>query len=204
MEKIIGDLCSDSSNRCTWGQWKQAFGHAGLEILEDESGFYDDKELSSGEAAEAVRRCKCEPVPEPDLPMPVDVVPAPKPVAKVIGPNQWRKEFQKILNVPPVGEYLGTEDGSPIKIEIECYSGKKPFMFTRAYVPQVVGGQLGWFAQRECDVSQYGWKVILMPKSRDEAVKRIGIDKPYGLVGTIRVLKMSETGQSMLGEVIAW
>lgn len=119
--------------------------------------------------------------------------------------GEWRRRFQDLLDHPPKDNfYLRTIDGSPIKLEIELYDGRPPFIFTRAYVPMVVGADLGWFAQRSEDRGNFGWKVILMQKSRDEAVKRLGIARNTAYVQTIKIIKMAETGRSLLGEVCEW
>lgn len=119
--------------------------------------------------------------------------------------NEWRREFQKYYDHPPMSSYyLKTEDDSPIKLEIVLSPGKPPFICTRAYVPMVVGAKLGWFAQKQGDRSSYGWKVILLPKSRDEAVKRFGLQNTEIYVKTLKIIKMADTGRSLLAEIAEW
>lgn len=118
--------------------------------------------------------------------------------------DEWRAAYRELANTAPVERFLVTSDGSPIRVDINCVEGKPPFMYTKAFIPNIVGGTLDWYAQREGDEDIIGWKVILLPKARDEAMRHFDITQPYGLVTKIRIVRMAESGKSLLGEVASW
>lgn len=118
--------------------------------------------------------------------------------------EEWRQEYTRLSANAPLDTVLETDDGSPIRVEIELQLAKPPFLFTRAYIPNIVGARLGWFAQKKGDVNSHGWKLVLLPKSRDEAVKRYGIARNTIYVQRIKVIKMSGTQRSLLGEITEW
>lgn len=117
--------------------------------------------------------------------------------------SQWQVEFDRVTKTPPPpGAILTTLDGSPLAVHIEFPQGKAPFMYALAHVPCIVGCQLGWFARSVDEESMYGWKVILLPKARDKVIQRIGIARNKVGVGSIRIIRASHAGKSLLGEIV--
>lgn len=115
----------------------------------------------------------------------------------------WSELYASTLNNTPVeGTILRPLSGAA-RINVELVDGKPPFLYARAYVPQIVGEPIGWFlADMECE-HPYGWKIILLPKAREECIRRLGLNGPLA-VKAIRILRESKSGNSLLGEVAEW
>lgn len=109
----------------------------------------------------------------------------------------WIEDYQETLKkLPEPGEILTAIDG-PARLIFEITEGKPPFLYGRAFVPEIVGSELGWFLQGEQD---HGWKCIILPKSREDCIKRLGAESPI-LVKSLKVIRTSQTGKSLLCEV---
>lgn len=116
--------------------------------------------------------------------------------------TEWRREFQRYFSYPPTeGDILVTDDGSDIRLDIELTPNKPPFIYTRCFVPMIVLGPVGWFAQRADQNHNYGLRCIMIPRCRDEIIKRKGLAEESVYVRSIRVLKESSSGHSLLCEV---
>lgn len=123
-----------------------------------------------------------------------------------IDTSVWQAEYKKIINNPPKdGDILVSQDGSPVKLNVELKEGSPPFIFGRAYVPETVGSELDWFLQDEGMSSFHGWKCILMPRARSELMKRpeIVITETNAIVyvKSLKVVRKSHTNSSLLCEV---
>lgn len=116
---------------------------------------------------------------------------------------QWGGEYQKHLNQPPQPGIIlrACGEGEMARIDIDTEPGKQPFLYGRAYVPCVVGQPLGWFLQTTENTSAYGWKCILLPKAREEAIRRRGLNEPVMTIYSLKVVRQSQSGQSLLCEV---
>lgn len=116
----------------------------------------------------------------------------------------WRESYQQTLDNPPMeGDTLKTKDGSPIRVHVELKEGQPPFLFARAYVPNIVGEEPGWFVRGMNDEARSGWMAILLPKSRSMLVNREGITKDViQFAGELRVVRKSRSGNSLLCELI--
>lgn len=125
-------------------------------------------------------------------------------IVEKIDVEEWAAQYEDHIKEPPTeGDLLVTSDGSPIKLEVELKSGQQPFIFGRIYVPNVVGEPVGYFMHSDKISSNYGWKAVLMPKSRDEAIKKLGLKKVL-YVKELRVVRLSQTGHSVLCEISEW
>ena len=112
--------------------------------------------------------------------------------------EQWGVEYKKTLErLPDSGEILTTKDGSLAKLEFEINPGRVPFLYGLAYVPAEVGCELGWFLQSE---ESFGWKCIILPKAREDCIKRYGLQNPI-YVKSLKVIRVSQTGRSLLCEI---
>lgn len=118
---------------------------------------------------------------------------------------EWAEEYEFMCKNPPTdGAYLWTIDKSPIKLEILLETGRPPLIFGRAYVPNTVGVKPEWYAIGINSEVNYGWKAILSPSSRDELIRRRGIRNKFVSVKTLKVLRPSMSGKSLVVEVDDW
>ena len=118
--------------------------------------------------------------------------------------KEWRSQFDAARNTPPkAGDVLRACNGK-VKLTIELAEGKPPFVFARCFIPQIAGAPVGWYCQDMESDSTYGWKCILMTKSRNEVIKRFGVAMLEVPVNAIRVVRPSKAGASLLVEVSEW
>lgn len=107
----------------------------------------------------------------------------------------WENDYRRVLDTPPVG-LVGTRDGKPIKINRELVEGKPPFVYAVAYVHNVVGEEPEWYFQSVDHVQGHGWKAILLPRSRQEYLRKSPAE-PLEL----RVVRLSQSQKSLLVEL---
>lgn len=113
--------------------------------------------------------------------------------------SEWATRFQELINMPPkAGDILQAEEGDA-RLDTELTEGKPPFMFSRVFVPANVGGNLGWFLQPYTSEALYGWKCIVLPKSREECLRRLGVGTHR--IKSLRVVRPSQSGQALLCEI---
>jgi hypothetical protein len=107
-----------------------------------------------------------------------------------------------IKNPPKSGTLLTTIDGEPAALTVQLVKGKPPFIYGCAYVSEILDEKLGWYLRGANSGNSTGWKCILMAKARREIVKHFNdlVDGQI-LVTSLRVLRRSESGQSLLCEV---
>jgi hypothetical protein len=118
-------------------------------------------------------------------------------------PNErWGDEYQSYLDNPPKqGDVLEAFGGEPALLEVEVKEGAAPFIYGRAYVPEIVGAELGWYLRSDAQATSYGWKCVLLPKAREDAIRRLGLREKTLYVKSLRVVRPSKTGKSLLCEV---
>jgi len=116
--------------------------------------------------------------------------------------EQWAVEYQQYTDNPPdEGAILECYGGEDARLDLELVEGKPPFLYGRAYVPQIVGMELGWFLQPFDSDSAHGWKCILLPKAREEVLRMLGILEKRLRVKSLKIVRYSRTGASILCEV---
>ena len=116
--------------------------------------------------------------------------------------QQWTNEYQNYLdNPPPPGTILRAYGDFDARLDLELHDGKPPFLYGRAYVPCIVGNPLGWFLQPFDSSAAYGWKCILLPKAREDALRRLGVKSNRLKVKALKIVRQSATGQALLCEV---
>lgn len=116
--------------------------------------------------------------------------------------EKWAQAYQGLSDNPPEpGTVLRAYGGEDARLDLELVEGNPPFLYGRAFVPQIVGAELGWFLQPFDSDSAYGWKCILMPKAREECLRRCGITNERIAIKALKVVRYSRTGSSILCEV---
>ncbi len=119
--------------------------------------------------------------------------------------DMWCRQYEFLLKNPPKeGDIVTTDDGSKLRIEIELKVGFPAFVFARVYLPDTVLCKLGWFARKEHDLSQFGWKMILAPRARSEVIKRFGIVNRTIGVRSLKILHVARNLSSFTAEVHEW
>ena len=112
---------------------------------------------------------------------------------------EWLEEYKQTLENPPIvnneGMILTTVDGSDCCLFVEAEEGSVPFMYAKAYVPELVGGSLGWYLHSFDTDKTFGLKCILLPKAREECLKMKGTGGSAGRIG-VKALKIVRTAQS--------
>jgi len=102
--------------------------------------------------------------------------------------------YRDALNNPPDnGTILTTIDGSPITLTVLLASGKPPFVYTHVYLSEELNDKIGWYLQEAV-----GWKCILLPKARRNALKRCSDEI---IVKSLKVIRVSRSENSLLCEV---
>jgi hypothetical protein len=131
-------------------------------------------------------------------------------------PEEWAEEYEVILKNPPQeGDFLWTRDykcqpdennpdAGRIKLEIELNSGQAPFIYARAYIPNIVGERPNWYVYGMTDNANHGWKVVLHPRSRDEAILKFGVKSKYIHCRCLEVVRISLKGSSIVAVVTEW
>ncbi len=113
----------------------------------------------------------------------------------------WQEQYDAMLENPPkAGDILTTQEGRAV-LNVICNDGKPPFIFGTVNVPEIVGSAVGWFLQSEHDETFHGWKCIIMPRARTDLAKMFGLTNSKMFVKSLRVMRPSQSGQSLLCEV---
>jgi len=116
--------------------------------------------------------------------------------------NDLLAKYQNVINTPPgAGDILTTIDGSPIVLTVQVEEEKPPFIYGRAYVSEVLSSSLGWYLRGSDDDRAVGWKCVLMTKARREALKNCTVDGDRIYVKSLKVVRTSSSGNSLLCEV---
>jgi hypothetical protein len=116
--------------------------------------------------------------------------------------TEWKQGYQSYLDNPPAeGSILRAYGGQMARLNVEVVEGKPPFVYGRAYVPSIAGAELGWFLQAVDAEQGHGWKCILLPKAREECLRRKGITEDVIQVKALKVVRYSQTKNSILCEV---
>lgn len=124
-------------------------------------------------------------------------------MSELLSSQDWSDKYNEITSNPPQdGAILRTIDGTPVKLIVEIKAGASPFIYARAYVPEILGVELAWFLQNEDQESFHGWKCILLPRARTELIKKVGLnDANVVFVDSLRVIRQSNTGMALLCEI---
>lgn len=123
---------------------------------------------------------------------------------------QWAEDFARVSSTPPEpGTILKTLDGSPVKLSVELQEGASPFIFGRAYVPDLFNRELGWYLQGADNNTFRGYKCVLLPRARAELIQKIGLgvqnpddtSENIILVESLKIIRYSHSKSSILCEV---
>lgn len=116
--------------------------------------------------------------------------------------TSWEEQYDDaISNIPVEGALLVAQDDQRIKLTVVCEEGKPPFVFTQANVSEIVGETPAWYCQGEHDDKFYGLMCIIMPRARKDIAKKFGFSNPEIFVKSLRVIRQSKSGKSLLCEV---
>ena len=119
--------------------------------------------------------------------------------------DEWRAEFDRQRTHPPkAGDVLRGPDLGSLKIEIQLFPDKDPFLVARAFSPQVVGYDPAWICRPAGDYGRNGLLCILLPSSRKEAIRRFGLGSLSIEVQSVIVTRESASANSLLIEVHTW
>lgn len=111
-------------------------------------------------------------------------------------------KYQDVVNNPPKnGDVLTTIDGSPAILTVQVEEGKPPFIYGRAYVSEILDSSLGWYLYGEGDNHTTGWKCVLMTKARREVLKKCEVVDNVIKIKSLKVVRPSESGSSLLCEI---
>lgn len=123
-------------------------------------------------------------------------------VAAVSNAEKWAEAYGKFIDTPPgPGDILAAPAGEMARLDVEAVEGQEPFIYARAFVPSVIGCQLGWYLQPMSADKASGWKCILTPKSRDQIIRSKGLGKKRVPVKSLKVVKKSSSGKSLIVEI---
>lgn len=129
--------------------------------------------------------------------------------------EEWQAAYEAMIKTEPKdGDIILAEDhaeidpdnqfAGKIKLEMELQQGRPPFIFARIFVPLTVGQKPEWVAHGIKSKTNHGWKVILHQRSRDEAIRKFGVRETMIPVKKLKILRSSETGQSLVATVEEW
>jgi hypothetical protein len=114
---------------------------------------------------------------------------------------EWSEKYQMAVNNPPdTGAILRPVDGDAILV-VEAQEGKPPFIYGKCYVSEVPEVEPGWYLQSDENKSHHGWKCILMSRARASLIGSIGLTGDTVKVKSLKVVKQSQSGKSLLCEV---
>ena len=116
--------------------------------------------------------------------------------------QEWSERYNAVIENPPKeGDVLTTFDGVPAKLTVEMSEGTPPFIYGRCYVPEIITDDVRWCLQGG-DIDSYsGFKCILMPRARTELLRKIKLVDEFVEVKSLRVVRPSQSGKSLLVEV---
>lgn len=118
----------------------------------------------------------------------------------------WKQNYQTTTENPPAVNAILKGYGNELaRLTLELAEGKPPFIYGRAHVPAIVGQAIdGWVLQHLDTKSNFGWKCVLLPKAREEVLRRFPNMPSIIPVKALRVVRYSRTGNSILCEVAEW
>lgn len=129
--------------------------------------------------------------------------------------EDWQTAYEAKVKAPPKeNDFILAEDhedtdpentiAGKIKLQIELQQGRPPFIYARIFVPLTVGHTPEWVAHGVKSKTNHGWKAILHQRSRDEVIRKCGVRETMVPVKRLRVIRASETGQSIVVVIDEW
>ena len=116
--------------------------------------------------------------------------------------QEWSECYNVVIKNPPKeDDVLTTFDGVPAKLTVELNEGTPPFIYGRAYVPEIITDDVRWCLQGGSVSGYNGWKCILMPRARTELLRKIKLVDEFVEVKSLRVVRHSQSGKSLLCEI---
>lgn len=116
--------------------------------------------------------------------------------------TDWSTQYKTLLNdTPKPGSILRAYNREPVRLIVDLQEGKSPFVYGLAYVPSIVGHELGWFLHAVGSDASFGHRCILLPKAREDALKKCTVADGVIAVESLRVIRLSDSKKSLLCEV---
>ncbi len=114
--------------------------------------------------------------------------------------KDWRQKYSDLLKTPPAADtVLKPMEGKLGLIHISLISGQEPFLFAKAIVTSTVGVEPKWVIAHQKSVS--GMKIVFTERNRSKILTKFGLDKDFIEVEAIKVIKIAESKNSLIGEV---
>ena len=118
-----------------------------------------------------------------------------------MGLSDWSDKYRNVLaNIPKEDDILTSLTGEAI-LFVEVGEGKPPFIYGRAFVPELPELEPEWRLQDSDHLTHLGLKCILMPKARAEVLRRCPIVEDKVKIKSLKVIRASQTNKSLLCEV---
>ncbi len=119
------------------------------------------------------------------------------------GLRAWSKDYDEHVNNPPKeGDILTTPSSDTmVALVVELKEDNPPFIYGRAYVPEIVGHSLGWFLQSDTEENFHGWMCIILPRARTELIRKFGLQNRTIYVKSLKMVRKSQSGQALLCEI---
>ncbi len=116
--------------------------------------------------------------------------------------QDWSKKFNAVISeTPKEVDILTTSSGDKAVLRIELEANTPPFIFGLAYVPEILSDDVHWCLQSKDSWGQSGLKCILLPRARTQLLRKIKLDSDVVEVKSLRVIRVSKSGNSLLCEV---
>src|SRR5688500_15561132 len=126
----LEDFFNQHSESFTWAYWKLKAQESGIEILEDISGLEDSEILDPETAKQEFEQSKIQ-------------IKAPNVDTKIA---DWSARYDELVKTSPKpGDHLTATNDQRVKLRVSKILGQPPRISTRAFVPDIVGSELGWF-----------------------------------------------------------
>ncbi len=119
------------------------------------------------------------------------------------GLRAWSKEYDShVKNPPKEGDILTTPSSDTmVALVVELKEDNPPFIYGRAFVPEIVGASLGWFLQHDVEENFHGWMCIILPRARTELIRKFGLQNPTIYVKSLKMVRASQSGRALLCEI---
>ena len=85
---------------------------------------------------------------------------------------EWSAKYRNTTAYPPESGAILTAIDGLASLVVEITEGKPPFIYGKAFVPELPDIEPAWYLENDEHQFHHGWKCILMSKARSELLKR--------------------------------